>query len=210
MITNLSAIRALQEHRTRAHLIPADLDHTRPYPQIQSARRKPVDRSRVLALAGLLFGIVILVVMVTACGNAVAPTTAAAPAAEATTTAPITTAAPNTTTTTEPATTTSAAPDAAPPELAGRWQKESQGERVILSLTGTSYSFIIIGQGEASAGRISVEGNQVKFYEGNTAPGDGFYEWKVDGDTLTFVELDPPDEHGGRRGGLVDIIWTRL
>lgn len=93
---------------------------------------------------------------------------------------------------TEPATTTSAAPDAAPPGLSGRWQTENPfGERVILTFVGTNYSFNVVGQGFFGEGKISVEGNQIRFYNAFPNQGDGFYEWTVDGDTLNFVALDP-------------------
>jgi hypothetical protein len=153
---------------------------------------------------------IIIVAIITACGSTVASTTAAASAAEATTTAPITTAAPITTTT-EPVTTTSAAPDAAPPGLSGRWQTENTfGERVILTLVGTNYSFNVVGQGFFGEGKISVSGNQIRFYNGFPNPGDGFYEWTIDGDTLNFVALEPLDVTGARQAHLVDFVWTRL
>lgn len=210
MITTPYAIRALQEHRTRAHLIPADLDRPRPSTQIQCARRMPVGLLRELTTGHLWYGMILIVALVTACGGTVASTTTAASEAEATTTVPITTAAPTTTKTAEPATTTSAAPDAAPPELSGRWQTEKPFGRVILSLVGTNYSFNVVGQGFNGEGKISVSGNQIRFYDAFPNPGEGFYEWTLDGDTLTFIALEPLDVTGGRRAALVDFIWTRL
>jgi hypothetical protein len=116
-----------------------------------------------------------------------------------------------TTTTEAPSTTaepsTTAAADAAPPELAGRWQGELNGERFFLSLTGTTYSIVVVG-GVTGNGRISVEGNRITFSDSNHGPGDGFYEWLIEGDTLTFTELDPPDDHG-RKYALTGVSWTR-
>ena len=148
-----------------------------------------------------------MILAVSACGGGSASetTSPAAPIETSTTAAPATTAE-ATTTTTAAATTTSAAVDAAPPELAGRWFTEFQGDRLTLSLTGTRYN-VSVG-GATGSGNISVDGNQIRFYEG-PFPGDGFYEWAVDGDTLTFTMLDPPDLAGTRRNFLNGLTYTR-
>jgi hypothetical protein len=106
-----------------------------------------------------------------------------------------------------PSTLTSAAPDAAPPELAGRWVTEMNGERAMLSFSGTNYSWQFVG-GQGFGGKISVEGHRIRFYDA-PIPGDGFYEWTIDGDTLTFTELEPSDVVSERRGQLTNFTFRR-
>ena len=120
--------------------------------------------------------------------------------------APATTAAASTSTA-APSTSTSAAPDAAPPELAGRWATEINGERWILSLTGANYTVQVAGS--SGGGKISVEGNQIRFYDSFMGPGDGFYEWTIDGERLTFTELQPPDPVSAR-DFLTGVTFTRI
>ena len=157
---------------------------------------------RVIVLVGLL-------VALSACGQT-ATTSTMRPTAATTAVVPTTDAVTTTegvTTTSEAATTTSAAADAAPPELHGRWQGEMNGVRFFLSLTGTTYSIIEVGFGGGN-GQISVDGNRITFSHSNHGPGEGLYEWLIEGDTLTFTELDPPDDHG-RKAALVGVSWTR-
>lgn len=159
---------------------------------------------RVVVLVGLLFAL-------SACGQTGTTTSAVEPTVTTTVT-PTTNAVTTTgavTTTSEATTTTSAAADAAPPELAGRWETENQGERLILSFTGNDYTVQIPASGVNIAARISVEGNQIRF-SGGPNPGEGLYEWTVDGDTLTFTELEPPDQSNVRRGILIGFTFTRL
>ena len=111
------------------------------------------------------------------------------------------------TTTPPPSTSTTAAADAAPPELAGRWVTEMLGERVMLSFTGTNYAWQFVG-GQGVGGKISVEGNRIRFYDA-PIPGDGFYEWTIDGDTLTFTELEPADVVSERQGQLTNFTFRR-
>jgi hypothetical protein len=111
------------------------------------------------------------------------------------------------TTTPPPSTSATAAADAAPPELAGRWATEINGERWILSLTGANYTVQVAGT--SGGGRISVEGNQIRFYDSFMGPGDGFYEWTIDGETLTFTELQPSDPVSAR-DFLIGVTFTRI
>ncbi len=106
-----------------------------------------------------------------------------------------------------PPSTTARAADAAPPELAGRWVTEINGERVLLSFTGTNYAWQFVG-GQGVSGKISVEGNRIRFYDA-PVPGDGFYEWTIDGDTLTFTELEPADVVSERQGQLTNFTFRR-
>ena len=92
-----------------------------------------------------------------------------------------------------PSETPSHAPDSAPPELAGRWRRNVQGETVILTLDGTGYH---IQRGPASgSGRISVAGDEIEFYGSNLCDGDGTYTWSFDDGRLRFTEVvsDPCD-----------------
>lgn len=106
-----------------------------------------------------------------------------------------------------PPSTTARAADAAPSELAGRWATEIDGERWILSLTGTNYT-VQVG-GTSGGGRISVEANQIRFYDSQMGPGDGLYEWTIDGETLTFTELQPSDPVSAR-DFLTGVTFTRI
>lgn len=75
---------------------------------------------------------------------------------------------------------------------------------MVLSLKGTAYA-ISFGR-QSPVGKISVDGDQIRFYAG-TAPGDGFYEWTVEGATLTFTALEP-DPSSGRQAAL-ESVFTR-
>ena len=110
-------------------------------------------------------------------------------------------------TTLSPSPSSTTASDAAPPELAGRWATEINGERWILSLTGTNYTVQVAGT--SGGGRISVEGNQIRFYDSPMGPGDGLYEWTIDGETLTFTELQPSDPVSAR-DFLMGVTFTRI
>jgi hypothetical protein len=151
-----------------------------------------MNRTWILSLPALFF--------MASCGASSAEPLVPTSEPTVTTSAPPTTEAP--TTTLQPTTTITAATDAAPPELYGTWRSELPwGEGVFLSLTGTSYT-INAAEGGAANGAISEDGQRIRFYDGYPQLGDGFYEWRVDGETLTFIELEPLDEVGGRRNAL--------
>lgn len=140
-----------------------------------------------------------------ACSGAGAPSDATT-AAETTSTAPSTTAAPATTTS-APATTTTAAADAAPPELAGIWEGEvAPGDSVTLSLNGNSYT--ISRGGSAGTGRISVEGDIIRFSGSNLCSGEGTYRWTIEGDNLTLETIEAGDPCGGRREVFDGVIYS--
>lgn len=85
------------------------------------------------------------------------------------------------------------APDAAPPELAGRWRRSLQGEPIVLTLDGTGYH---IQRGAAGgSGRISVDGDQIEFSGSNLCSGSGTYTWSFENERLRFTEIvaDPCD-----------------
>jgi len=84
-------------------------------------------------------------------------------------------------------------PNAAPPELAGRWRRSVQGETVILTLDGTGYH---IQRGSHSGnGRISVDGDEIEFYGSNLCDSRGTYTWSFENERLRFTEIveDPCD-----------------
>jgi hypothetical protein len=140
-----------------------------------------------------------------ACSGAGAPSDATT-AAETTSTASSTTA-PPATTTSAPVTTTTAAPDAAPPELAGIWDGEvAPGDSVTLSLNGNSYT--ISRGGSAGTGRISVEGNIIRFSGSNLCAGEGTYRWTIEGDTLTLEITEAGDPCGGRRDVFDGVLYS--
>jgi len=141
-------------------------------------------------------------VLAGACDSGASDPSGATDQSVVTTIATATTAAP--TTTEEPSNSTSAAADAAPPALAGTWYSELGGERLVLNLNGTTYAISVGNQ--SPGGQISVDGNQITF-SGGPSPGDGFYEWTVEGETLTFTALEP-DPSSGRQGAL-ELVFTR-
>ena len=145
--------------------------------------------------------------LVTACASATPDSTVVTTAAPpATTIATTTTEAP--TTTAEPTTTTTAAADAAPPELEGTWRTDlGNGDRVMLTLRGTSYG--ITRGGNSGSGDISVEGNTIVFSGSNLCDGVGTYEWEIEDGSLTFTQEESGDPCGGRRPVLDGITYTR-
>lgn len=103
--------------------------------------------------------------------------------------------APTTTATRASTATPSATPaaDAAPPEIAGTWRRNVQGELVLLTLRDNGYR---IQRGPASgAGRISVDGDAITFSGSNLCDGAGTYAWAIEDERLklTEIEEDPCD-----------------
>lgn len=91
--------------------------------------------------------------------------------------------------------TTTLAPDAAPPEMSGRWRAELEGfeppmDRVSLSLTDTNYA--VSWGPESQGGTISVTADMITFSM-YVCEGVWTYRWVVEGDTLTFTALEPID-----------------
>lgn len=140
-----------------------------------------------------------LLVLTAACASAAPDPSVTTAQTVPTTAITTTTVAPSTTE--EPTTSTTAAADSVPPDLAGRWFSELDGERLILSLNGTTYAILF---GTSHDGKVSVDGNQIRFYGGEVL-GDGLYEWTVDGETLTFTALEP-DSSGGRQAALETVF----
>jgi hypothetical protein len=130
------------------------------------------------------------------------PTTTAETASTATSTTPV-----PTTTTSAPATTTTAAADAAPPELAGIWEGEvTPSDSVTLSLNGNSYT---ISRGDsAGSGRISVEGDIIRFSGSNICDGEGTYRWTIEGDTLMLEITEAGDPCSGRREVFEGVTYS--
>lgn len=141
-----------------------------------------------------------LLVLTAACASAAPDPSVTTAQTVPTTAITTTTVAPSTTE--EPTTSTTAAADSVPPDLAGRWFSELDGERLILSLNETTYAISFGNQ--SPGGKVSVDGNQIRFYAGRV-PGDGLYEWTVDGETLTFTALEP-DPSSGRQAALETVF----
>jgi hypothetical protein len=141
-------------------------------------------------------------VLLMACSGPGAPSDATT----TTSTAPSTTAIP-TTTTSAPVVTTTEAPDAAPPELAGIWEGEvAPGDSVTLSFDGNSYT--ISRGGNSGSGRISVEGDIIRFYGSNLCDGEGTYRWTIEEDSLTLEITEAGDPCGGRRGVFDGVTYS--
>jgi len=98
-------------------------------------------------------------------------------------------------------------PRAAPPELAGQWRRNVQGQEVTLTLDGGGYH---IQRGPASgSGRISVDGDEIEFFGSGLCNGSGTYTWAFEDGRLRFTEIvaDPCD---GRTSVLLRGTFGRL
>lgn len=80
------------------------------------------------------------------------------------------------------------------------------GDSVTLSLNGNSYT--ISRGGSAGTGRISVEGNIIRFSGSNLCTGEGTYRWTIDEDNLTLETIEAGDPCGGRREALDGVIYS--
>lgn len=121
-----------------------------------------------------------------------------------TTAEPPTTASP----TSQPATTTTTFPaDAAPPELQGTWRTEIASDDIVfLTLTVVGYG---VNRGSNSAsGETSIDGDEIRFFNGNICADEGVYSWAREGDSLTFTLTDEGDPCGGRRPILDGITYS--
>jgi hypothetical protein len=79
------------------------------------------------------------------------------------------------------------------------------GEVVFLTLRATSYQ---INRGPNSAtGKISVEGDQIAFFDGSVCDERGSYTWSFDGDSLTLAVADG-DPCSGRTPVLDQVTYT--
>jgi len=152
---------------------------------------------RELAFAALIMGVV-----------ACAPTESDAPT---TTTEAVATTSEAVVTTTIEVTTTVAA-DAVPSVLAGAWRAEladPNADSACLSLRGQSYTTSSCAS-TGGGGTVSVEGDTITFVSSmmECPDGVGVYRWEIEGDSLTFTELDPPDACGVRRALLTGGTFT--
>lgn len=101
------------------------------------------------------------------------------------------------------------APDAAPTELHGSWVTDlGQGETLRLSLRGTSYTAQVVGTPDSGNGKISVEGDTIKFSDSDRCPDDpgGTYTWNIEDGILTFTLIG--EDPCGRTGFLVGHAFT--
>lgn len=88
--------------------------------------------------------------------------------------------------------------DGAPSELQGTWRTEiSSGDIVILTLEPARYG--VIRGPNSAVGDISVDGDEIRFFNGNICSDEGVYTWAIDGESLTFTLADEGDPCGGRR-----------
>ena len=84
-------------------------------------------------------------------------------------------------------------PDAAPPELKGKWTTLlGPGDEVLLTINDTGYS--IYGSSLQASGHISVVRDQIAFSRVSSCPGTGTYRWAIDANgMLTFTPVGDPD-----------------
>lgn len=101
----------------------------------------------------------------------------------------------------------------APSELIGTWHTVLGGPQgaqglspnVELRIHETRYG---ISRGpEGAAGKLSVEGDRISFYDGDICVGTGTYNWSIAGGELSFVSVEP-DPCGGRADVLDGITYT--
>jgi hypothetical protein len=152
----------------------------------------------VIAIAVLIMGVV-----------ACAPTESESPT---TTADAVTTTAEKVVATTVEVTTTIAA-DAVPSDLAGSWRTpydHPEFDESCLNLNKNFYNAHFCGF-SGGGGTVSVSGDTITFVSSMLAcpDGVGVYRWQVEGDSLTFTELDPPDACPDRRDKLVGRTYTR-
>jgi hypothetical protein len=96
----------------------------------------------------------------------------------------------------------------APTELQGLWQATiSTGQEVTLELRPTG--FIVNREGAIGRGAIAVDGDRIVFTS-HCELGPGAYQWSIQGGTLVFVPLDPPDPCGNRLIFLEGAEYTRV
>jgi hypothetical protein len=96
-------------------------------------------------------------------------------------------------------------PEAAPRELQGTWTGDVNGTRVDLTITDSTYR---IRRGSNTAmGRIAVRGERARFFGSSLCSGDGTYNWRVDGESLTLTPV-APDACPGRADAIVDVAYT--
>ena len=136
-------------------------------------------RVRRASRVGILVLTAVLGLSVAACsgqasGTASPPpaTVAPAPTSAAPTIAP-------TTAPTEALASTPALP--APAELQGRWRAVIEAAPAVLTFAATDYTIVWRGGGN---GQIEVEGDEITFSGSLDCPGDGTYQWSIEGDTL--------------------------
>jgi len=132
----------------------------------------------------------VVVVLMTACAaesGATAPPaiSPALPTAEATV-------APRAEPSTAPTTDASSMP--APPDLAGTWRRNLQGEEVLVTLRDTGYR--IQRAGEMGSGSISVEDDVITFFGSSRCASVGRYTWAIEDGRLRLTEID--DSCSGR------------
>ena len=89
---------------------------------------------------------------------------------------------------TAPTTGTSSMP--APPDLAGTWRRNLQGEEVLVTLRDTGYR--IQRGGEMGSGSISVEGDVITFFGSSRCASVGRYTWAIEDGRLRLTEIDDP------------------
>lgn len=115
---------------------------------------------------------------------------------------------PTSTSTSLPSTTL--AEDAAPPELQGVWTADTgAGVFTRLTLGASTYHF---GDGTPDAGRISVKGDLIEFFNGSK-PGCeviGPYQWSLEDGILRITALEPLDTCSERRGVMDGWEFTRF
>ena len=147
---------------------------------------------------------VLVAAALVACGEPQSEATTVPPTSQTTEEQVETTAVPTTA-----AVTTTIAADAAPPEMEGPWVGEIEGQPVPfdqahLTLEGTNYA--TSWGPDSHGGTISVIGDTIYFTNFH-CEGSGAYRWDVDGDTLTFNELEP--DRCPRRVLLNGVTYTR-
>jgi hypothetical protein len=155
---------------------------------------------------------VLVVSGLVSCGGIGGGTTSL-PAAATTVVETSTTDTPETTPATSEATTTSMSADAAPSVIRGTWRTELEdpnADSICLSLGANNYSLAFCGL-PGGGGTLSVQGDTITFVSSMLAcpEGVGVYRWEIDGDGLTFTELDPPDPCADRRSKLEGHTYTR-
>lgn len=149
---------------------------------------------------------VVLAVLLTACGGASSPPTdvRASPSDDGSASATATDSAAASATASDRG---NGGPGAAPAELAGTWRRVVLGETVLLTLDGTGYN--IQRAGNFGSGAIEVIGDRIRFFNSTLCDGEGVYTWAFEDDRLRLTEVEE-DPCSGRTDVLLRGTFGRV
>ena len=78
----------------------------------------------------------------------------------------------------------------APRALFGTWRTTLAGSPLSLEITETTYR--IVRGGNSGAGKVTVDGDRIEFFDSVLCAGTGIYRWTITEGTLSFFPIDEP------------------